>query len=109
MELVNGDEEILDGIYLKLTGGHTRGHQVVFIQSNGKKGMYFADLVPTTSHIKIPYVMGYDLYPVDTMKKKKELLENALKEHWVLIFEHDPNIGYGYLDKKDDLCVIPIE
>jgi glyoxylase-like metal-dependent hydrolase (beta-lactamase superfamily II) len=101
LKLVNGEVEILPGIKVCLTGGHTRGHQVVLLESMGEKGIYFGDLIPTTSHIKLPYVMSYDSYPLDTVKKKKELLKLALAERWLLIFEHDPKVMMGYLKKKD--------
>ncbi len=102
LELINGDTEILPGIKTIITNGHTKNHQSVLIESCEKKAIYLGDLIPTTSHIKIPYVMGYDLYPLEIIEKKKEVLSKALKEHWLLIFEHDPRIGMGYLEKKGD-------
>ena len=110
LELIKGDVELLPGIRVHLTGGHTRGHQVVLLESNGERGstskcIYFADLIPTVSHIRVPYVMGYDLYPLETITEKKELLEIASAERWLVIFEHEPKIGIGYLDKKDGKLV----
>ncbi|MDI6839879.1 MAG: MBL fold metallo-hydrolase [bacterium] len=107
LNLIDGDTEIVPGVKTIVTGGHTAGHQVVLIESHGNsegscgKALYLADLIPTTSHIKLPYVMGYDLYPLETMKKKRELLNIAVKEHWLLIFEHDPKIGMGYLSEDE--------
>ncbi len=101
LELVNGDIEILPGIKIIQTGGHTKGHQVVLLESDNKKALYLADLIPTSSHIKTPYVMGYDLYPLETMDKKRDLLGKAIKENWLLLFEHDPIIGMGYLEAKE--------
>jgi glyoxylase-like metal-dependent hydrolase (beta-lactamase superfamily II) len=105
VELADGNIEVLPGVQVWVTGGHTRGHQVVFLQSEGQKAIYLADIVPTASHIKTPYVMGYDLYPLDTMTEKERLLKMALEEHWLLIFEHDPKYGMGYLEKKDGKVV----
>ncbi len=99
LKLIDGNTEILPGIKTMVTGGHTAGHQSVLIESNNKRAFYLGDLIPTTAHIKVPYVMGYDLYPLDTIDKKREILEKALKEHWLLIFEHDPEIGMGYLEE----------
>ncbi len=98
-QLVLADDEckVLPGIKAILTKGHTRGHQSVLIESEGKKAIYLGDLIPTTSHIKIPYVMGYDLYPIDVIEKKKEILERALKEQWLLVFEHDPGIAFAHV------------
>lgn len=99
--LVDGDYEIFPGIKVTITNGHTRGHQSVLIESEGKKAIYLGDLIPTTSHIKIPYIMSYDLYPLDIIKKKKEILNRAIKENWLLIFEHDPKIPCAYLVEKE--------
>jgi len=97
LELISGDEEICPGVELLLTGGHTRGHQIVKITSRGETACFLGDLIPTTSHLKVPYVMSYDLYPLDTMKFKEKVLNQALEENWLLIFEHAPRIKAGYL------------
>jgi glyoxylase-like metal-dependent hydrolase (beta-lactamase superfamily II) len=99
--LVDGEQEVSKGVKVIVTNGHTQGHQSVLIESDGIKAIYFGDLIPTTSHIKIPYVMGYDLYPLDIIKKKKDILQTALNEHWLLIFEHDPKTTFAYLIEKD--------
>ena len=99
--LVEGDTEILPGINVILTNGHTAGHQSVLIQSEDRTAIYFGDLVPTTSHLKIPYIMGYDLFPLDIIEKKKEVLEKAMKQQWLLIFEHDPKNPFGYLKEVE--------
>lgn len=98
--LVEGDREIAPGIKLINTGGHTRGHQMVKIESDGKTALYWGDLIPTTSHIKIPFVMSYDLYPIDTLDQKKFYLKKVVEEKWLLIFEHDPKIKMGYLNQE---------
>ncbi|UCG93111.1 MAG: MBL fold metallo-hydrolase [candidate division WOR-3 bacterium] len=99
--LADGDIEITPGISVIVTGGHTRGHQSVMLASESKKAIYLGDLIPTTSHIKIPYIMGYDLYPLDVIEKKKQILDQALKENWLLIFEHDPRIAFAYLVEEN--------
>lgn len=101
LELVSGEEEIYPGIELLLTGGHTRGHQIVKITSRGKTACFLGDLIPTTSHLKVPYVMSYDLYPLDTMKFKERILKQALQENWLLIFEHSPRVKAGYLKEVE--------
>jgi len=100
LELIEGDRELLPGVRTIVTGGHTRDHQMVLLESQGKRALYLGDLVPTTSHIRTPYVMGYDLYPLDTMREKKKVLNEALDGHWLLIFEHDPKVGMGYLSQE---------
>lgn len=98
IEFVSGEEiEVEPGIFLWRTGGHTEYHQCVRIESGGKVAIFLADLIPTVSHLSYPYIAGIDLYPLKTLEKKKELLQQAFKEQWLLIFQHDPIVGMGYL------------
>lgn len=97
LQLIDGSCEIEKGVRTYVTGGHTPHHQAVFVEVGDGVALYLGDLIPTSHHLKIPWVMGYDLYPLDTIKVKKKLLDRALKEKWVLIFEHDPDVGMGYL------------
>lgn len=110
LKIIEGDEEIIPGIKVKLTGGHTKYHQVVLIESEGKKAIYWSDLIPTTSHIDLPYIMGYDLYPQETLKSKKELLKQAVDEKWLCFWEHDPKITHSYLTREADhkIKIVPI-
>lgn len=89
LELVDGDWELEPGLKVHRTGGHTRGHQVVTLESEGEKAVYLGDLIPTRAHVPLPYVMGYDLYPVDTLEAKRELLRRAAAEGWTALFQHD--------------------
>ncbi|MCF6157088.1 MAG: MBL fold metallo-hydrolase [wastewater metagenome] len=96
------DEEIAEidkGISLIRTGGHTRHHQCIKIESEGQVAFFLADLIPTVAHLRYPYISAFDLYPLDTLQQKKAILEQALEEHWLLIFQHDPRIRMGYLRK----------
>jgi glyoxylase-like metal-dependent hydrolase (beta-lactamase superfamily II) len=106
IERISGECEVAPGITAVKTNGHTRGHQSVLIESQGSKAMYLGDLIPTTSHIKIPYTMGYDLYPVDLVETKRALLRRASGEGWLLIFEHDPLRPFCYVEEKDGKFVI---
>ncbi len=99
--LIDGEHEVLSGIKVLISNGHTKGHQSVMIESDDKKAVYFGDLIPTTSHIKIPYIMGYDLFPLDILKKKKQIIRKAIEEKWLLIFEHDPKIQFAYLIEEN--------
>ncbi len=99
--LVDGDCEVLRGISVVVTSGHTRGHQSVMIESEHEKAIYFGDLVPTSSHVKIPYIMGYDLFPLEAVETKKKILKKAIDEHWLLIFEHDPKTAFAYLIEEN--------
>jgi len=100
-ELVDGAGEILPGIEVVVTNGHTAAQQLPKI-SDGKTTLFYCcDLVPTTSHIPYPYIMGFDIRPLETLKDKKLYLTKAFEEEWVLFFEHDPEIKAGKLRKTE--------
>ncbi len=101
-EFLDGDTELLAGISVVVTQGHTRHHQAVKIESEGKVALYLGDLIPTVSHLPLPYIMGYDLYPLQTLEAKRWILDRAFEEHWLLIFEHDPKIQMGYVKKDSE-------
>ncbi len=101
IELNKDDAEIIPGVSVELAAGHTRDHQVVKVRSENKTACFLGDLVPTQSHLKTPYVMGYDLYPNTTMEVKARVLQQAFKENWLLLFEHSPNLKAGYLVEKE--------
>jgi glyoxylase-like metal-dependent hydrolase (beta-lactamase superfamily II) len=99
-EFLDGDTELLPGISTVVTQGHTRCHQGVKIESEGRIAFYLGDVIPTVSHLPLPYIMGYDLYPLQTLEAKRWILDRAFEERWLLVFEHDPRIQMGYV-KKD--------
>ena len=101
MVQVQGDTEIAPGVSVVHTGGHTGGHQLLIVRSHGKTAIYWGDLIPTASHINVPYVMGYDTMPLQTMDQKEKLLKRVLTENWLMFFEHDPEVCCGYLEEKD--------
>jgi glyoxylase-like metal-dependent hydrolase (beta-lactamase superfamily II) len=102
LKLIDDDQEIIQGVFVIKTAGHTKGHQIVLIKSEAKTCVYWGDLIPTVSHLNVPYVMGYDLFPLTTMEWKERLLAKALEEKWLLFFEHDPKHSFGYLKAKQD-------
>ena len=87
---VRGAAEVLPGIRVQPTEGHTVGHQVVVIGEGRGSLMYCGDLIPMAAHLPTPWVMGYDLFPVTTMSEKQALLGQAADEQWILVMEHDP-------------------
>jgi glyoxylase-like metal-dependent hydrolase (beta-lactamase superfamily II) len=99
-EFLDGETEVVPGVSVVVTGGHTAHHQAVKIHSEGKTALYLGDLIPTVSHLPLPYVMGYDLYPLQTLEAKRGILDRAFEEKWLLVFEHDPKVQMGYV-KKD--------
>ncbi len=87
---LNGPTEIFSGIELFVMYGHTQGMQVVKIYDSQTRLLYCADLIPTASHVPIPWVMAYDNNPLITMEEKSRILPEAVKDEWILFFEHDP-------------------
>jgi len=94
-QTVEGDAEILPGISLRLTPGHVPFHQSVLVQDRGETAAFVADLIPTTAHLPLPWIMGYDLEPLRTLESKRALLREAVAGGWRLVFEHDPAIASG--------------
>ncbi|NVJ63169.1 MAG: MBL fold metallo-hydrolase [Flavobacteriaceae bacterium] len=77
------------GFQMVLVDGHTEKQMLPLIEYKGERLLYTADLIPTVGHLPIPYVMGYDVRPLITLKEKKEVLDLAVKNNWLLFFEHD--------------------
>jgi len=98
-EFVDGETEVLPGVTVMVTEGHTRRHQSIKIESEGEVAFYLGDLIPTVSHLPLPYIMGYDLYPLQTLETKRWVLDRALNENWLLVFEHDPRVLMGRVRK----------
>ncbi len=90
LTLLDGETELFPGIRVIPLEGHTFGQQVVLVETGQGKVLYAADLIPIVSHIPGPYIMGYDLQPLVTLREKNELLSRAVEERWVIFFEHDP-------------------
>ncbi len=98
-DFVEGEVLLTEGIRLLPTPGHTPYHQSVLIESEGETACYLADVCPTTAHVPLPWIMGYDLDPLATLESKRGLWDRALHEEWLLIFEHDPEVPWGYLSE----------
>lgn len=95
LELLEGDRELVPGVHVRRTPGHTPFHQSVVLVSGGETACFLGDLVPTTHHLPLPWIMGYDVEPLVTLESKRSLLADALAGNWTLIFEHDAHIGMG--------------
>ena len=93
----DADHEIEPGVRVVRTGGHTGQHQVVFIESYGKTAVFTADLIPTTAHIQDAWIMGYDLFPMETLAFKRRFIRDAIEREYLIFFEHDPEIAAGYI------------
>lgn len=100
--LVEGDREIIPGVRVVLTPGHTAHHQSVIISEGGKTIFYAGDLIPTAAHVSLPYIMSYDLYPVDTLNTKRKWLARAAEEGWLIAYVHDPKHFFSRVKKEKD-------
>lgn len=111
LELVDGIDEILPGIEVLPCHGHTFGMQLVKITCSDATYLFLADLIPTSSHMGDPYVMGYDLQPLVTVEEKRETLYHARRNDWILLFEHDPQTQAGRVafDERDRPSLIPLD
>ena len=95
LDLVEGDRDIVPGIRVVHTPGHTPHHQSVLLESQGEIAFYLGDLVPTAAHLPLPWIMGYDVEPLVTLETKRKYLRRAADENWLLVFEHDAVTAWG--------------
>ncbi len=98
--LLDGESEPLPGIRCLPTPGHVPFHQSVLVESGGERACFLADLVPTSAHLPLPWIMGYDLEPLVTLESKRRLYQRAEGEGWLLVFEHDPAVVAGRLGRE---------
>jgi glyoxylase-like metal-dependent hydrolase (beta-lactamase superfamily II) len=92
LELKDAEYEVLPGLTLETVPGHSRSMQCMRLERAGQTLYGFADLVPTRAHVPLAWVMGYDLYPVETVEAKRRLLPQAAREGWLCLFYHDPEV-----------------
>lgn len=84
--------EYSERMKIRFAYGHTDAMMLPQLEYKGQTIVYMADLLPSAGHIPIPYVMAYDMFPLQTLKEKKAFLEEAVANNYILYFEHDPNI-----------------
>jgi glyoxylase-like metal-dependent hydrolase (beta-lactamase superfamily II) len=108
VDLVDADAEVVSGISLRRTPGHTPHHQGILIESDGERLFYLADLAPTTSHVPLPWIMGYDVEPLVTLETKRQLWAEAAREGWTVVFEHDSVNAFGRIvaEGKGYVCEV---
>jgi glyoxylase-like metal-dependent hydrolase (beta-lactamase superfamily II) len=98
--LLEGDGEILPGISVRVTPGHVPWLQTVVVRDRGETAAFMSDLIPLTAHLPLPWIMGYDVEPLRTLESKRAFLDEALREGWKLVFEHDPAVAAGRLERE---------
>jgi glyoxylase-like metal-dependent hydrolase (beta-lactamase superfamily II) len=99
---VSGEVEVRPGVTVVPVRGHNAGMQAIRVESEGRVAFYFADALPTTAHVPIPWIMAYDLYPLDLVENKKRLLAEAVAQRWLCVFEHDPDVPWGTIVEERD-------
>jgi glyoxylase-like metal-dependent hydrolase (beta-lactamase superfamily II) len=100
--LLDGDREIVPGIELIRVPGHNADMQCVRLSGGGKSAFCFVDLVPTTAHVPFPWIMGYDLYPMQTLANKKKWIPEIAASGALVIFAHDFNVPAAYLRQHEN-------
>ena len=107
LEILDGPvQDLLPGVSVGISDGHTRGQQWVKVSDGTETLVYCADLIPTSSHVRVPWIMGYDLHPLQIMDEKRTLLTQAAAEGWYLFFEHDPDVDAAKVEaNRDDFAV----
>jgi methylmalonyl-CoA epimerase len=100
VDFYDEDRTIRSGVRVVRTGGHCAQHQIVFVESAGKTAVFTADLIPTTAHIRDVWIMGYDLFPMDTLAFKRRFIREAIDREYLIFFEHDPLVAAGYIREK---------
>jgi methylmalonyl-CoA epimerase len=101
LQLVDDDVTIMPGVRVRRTGGHTLHHQMVIIESGGRTAAFVADMMPTIAHLSNPWIMGFDLYPMDTLAAKQQFVREAIDQEILVFFEHDPAVAAGYIREED--------
>jgi glyoxylase-like metal-dependent hydrolase (beta-lactamase superfamily II) len=100
------DKEILPGVSARLTGGHCAGHQMVVVNGTSRKLVFVGDLVPTPYHMALPWIAASDQFPEETLARKREVLSQAEKEQWLLVFPNGHDVHAGYLERRGASVVV---
>ncbi|MFT6400106.1 MAG: glyoxylase-like metal-dependent hydrolase (beta-lactamase superfamily II) [Bradymonadia bacterium] len=100
LRLTDGHCSPFAGIEFIVSRGHTPGMQLVKFEVDGVTVVHVADLIPTSGHVPVPYVMGYDVYPLTTCTEKAEFLSNVVRNDWVIALEHDPDHAYMRVERE---------
>lgn len=102
LEILDGAREnLIPGISVMISNGHTQGQQIVKVSDGQTSLLYCGDVVPTSSHVRTAWLMGYDLNPVLLMEEKEKYLGPAADQDWYLFFEHDPSCDAARIERKN--------
>jgi glyoxylase-like metal-dependent hydrolase (beta-lactamase superfamily II) len=101
MTLLKGGEEIVPGISVRTVPGHTAHMQAIILKSGGRTACYISDLIPTSMHVDYAWGMSFDLYPLEVIESKKRYYQESVREKWLTLFTHDPEIPWGYIEPDE--------
>jgi glyoxylase-like metal-dependent hydrolase (beta-lactamase superfamily II) len=102
LDLVDGTSIVAPGVTTQLTGGHTRGHQIVRLESAGESAVCLADMCPTTAHLPTFWTMAYDQFPLTVRREKPLILNDIANHHRLALFSHDPLVPAARLSRESD-------
>ena len=100
-DFLDGDQEIIPGVRVEVVPGHNRHMQCVWIESEGERACFISDLVPMRWHLAYPWIMSFDLFPLETLANKKRLLPQLARDRTVVIFPHDDEVRWARLAEQD--------
>jgi glyoxylase-like metal-dependent hydrolase (beta-lactamase superfamily II) len=101
LQLLDGEKEnLLPGVSVYISNGHTQAQQIVKVSDGKNSLLYCGDVVPTSSHVRLPWLMGYDLHPLLLMEEKLKYLGMAADQSWYLFFEHDPYCDSALIERS---------
>jgi glyoxylase-like metal-dependent hydrolase (beta-lactamase superfamily II) len=98
MRLLRGNAEIAPGISVEVYPGHTRDLQAVTVRSGEHVVCYVSDLIPTSHHLDPTWVLGYDLYPLESIDNRHRFYKRAIPEKWLVVFTHDHEVPWAYVE-----------
>ena len=102
LNLLYGDSELTPHISTFLTGGHTEWHQGVVVTGKEQRLIFPGDLLPMRTHLRTFWNMAYDLFPLQTIERKKQCIRDAIRNDWIIAWDHDPEQPWSRLEKVDD-------
>ncbi|MFN7914681.1 MAG: methylmalonyl-CoA epimerase [Vicinamibacterales bacterium] len=100
IEFIEEDQHVMPGVRVQRTGGHTAHHQIIWIESGRDCAVFLADLMPTSAHLPDPWIMGYDLYPMDTLFAKQAFARAVARRETLVFFEHDPAVPAAFITEQ---------
>jgi len=101
LNLLEGESELFPGIFIRLSDGHTIAQQNILVTDGEKTLFHPGDMIPTSSHVPLPFIMGYDNFPLITLEEKKSILTQAVEDNWIIFFEHDPVHAATFIERTE--------